>query len=83
MLIKSVEPDHAEVAAAVKEQLRFAAEEDTSAAAASSLNRYRRRKTYRRQCKMSSSKKIEGERGHISQSWMENTNMSVSPVYKL
>jgi hypothetical protein len=37
----------------------------------------------RRQCKMSSSKKIEGERGHISQSWMENTNMSVSPVYKL
>jgi hypothetical protein len=37
---QSVEPDHPEVAAAVREQLRFAAEEDSSAAAASSINRY-------------------------------------------
>jgi hypothetical protein len=34
---------------------------------------------------MSSSKKIEEERGNISQSWMENTNMTdfISSLYTL
>ena len=37
-LAQSVEPNHPEVAAAVREQLRFAAEEES--AAASNINRY-------------------------------------------